>query len=179
MDGTDDNNSSSKVFKNRLVKKEMELKLVAEIKERADQKHGKNSKESPIDSILAVSGISHDPVSQLGKTLVLLALFATPFGPLVTELSQSLNMEREMTRKNSLGKCTLKKTHEEKSDKETNGVSFVTQLKKTDANKKLSTKEKCDVSDSGLIIDFKSRLRKVDEKCTKKDGKSLKLNPKK
>lgn len=54
------------MFKSKLAKKEMELKLVAEIKERADQKQGKNPKESPLDSFLAVSGISHDPVSQLG-----------------------------------------------------------------------------------------------------------------
>lgn len=47
----------------------MELKLVAEIKERADQKHNnKHLKDSPpLESILAVSGISHDPVSQLGQ----------------------------------------------------------------------------------------------------------------
>lgn len=65
---TNEDNNASKVFKNKLVKKEMELKLVAEIKERADQKHNKHLKDSPpIESILAVSGISHDPVSQLGE----------------------------------------------------------------------------------------------------------------
>ncbi|XP_066256075.1 tyrosine-protein kinase Abl isoform X2 [Euwallacea similis] len=152
---SDDNKTASKVFKNRLVMKEMELKLVAEIKERADQKQGRNLKESPIDPILAVSGISHDPVSQL-----------------VTELSQSLNIEKEPFRKNSLGATNLKRS-QESCEKETNGVTFVSQLKKTDQVKKVLTKEKSDLGDSSLIIDFKSRLRKVDEKNTKKEGKSL------
>ncbi|XP_076264999.1 tyrosine-protein kinase Abl isoform X5 [Rhynchophorus ferrugineus] len=162
-DISSEDNKNSTVFKNKLVK-EMELKLVAEIKERADQKQGKNPKEPVHDSILAVSGIGHDPVSQL-----------------VTELSQSLNLEKEITRKNSLGNSTLKRQQEcqDRSDKETNGVSFVSQLKKTDTNKKSLTKEKSDVGDSSMIIDFKSRLRKVEnDKKTevKKDGDKLEDN---
>lgn len=79
-----------------------------------------------------------------------------------------------MTRKNSLGKNTIKKPQEAQCEKETNGVSYVSQLKKTDTNKKPLTKEKSEVGDSTLIIDFKSRLRKVEnEKSTKKDGKNF------
>lgn len=85
----------------------------------------------------------------------------------MTELSQSLNLEKELCRKNSLTKSTLKKPQE--CEKEANGVSFVPQLKKTDGKQAL-TKEKSDLGDSSLIIDFKSRLRKVDEKTTKKEG---------
>ncbi|XP_072396531.1 tyrosine-protein kinase Abl isoform X2 [Diabrotica undecimpunctata] len=130
-----DDNKSSKVFRNKLVMKEMELKLVAEIKESQNLK-SKNLKESPVETILAVSGISHDPVSQL-----------------VTELSQSLNLEKDVEvsvgRKNSQGNLTTN-----------NGVTFVSQLKKVDA-KKTITKEQTE-KDAPVIIDFKSRLRKVE-----------------
>lgn len=97
----------------------MELKLVTEIKERADQK-SRNLKDSPIgnETVLAVSGISHDPVAQL-----------------VTELSQSFNLEKP--RKNSQGSIKLPESNH-------SGSNF---LKRT-------------TTDS--IIDFKSRLRKVD-----------------
>lgn len=135
--------------------KEMELKLVAEIKERADQKQ-KNSRESPQEPLLAVSGISHDPVVQL-----------------VTELSQTLHLgEREMNSERKDEKCLIRKnsqsniittnTNKQQQPPENNGVNFVTQLKKIDATKKCTTKEKTESNDSAVIIDFKSRLRKVD-----------------
>lgn len=114
--------------------KEMELKLVAEIKERADKK-GKFPKESPLEPILAVSGISHDPVAQL-----------------VTELSQSLNLEKDRW---SQGTTAQKQP-------ESNGITFVSQLKKFEP-KKPATKDKSD-GDSPVTIDFKSRLRKVEKK---------------
>ncbi|KAJ8967787.1 hypothetical protein NQ317_005564 [Molorchus minor] len=123
-----------KVFKNKLVMKEMELKLVAEIKERADQK-GKTPKESPMESLLAVSGISHDPVSQL-----------------VTELSQSLNIDKEVDKKSA-------------SKNSQGNVSSTTKPQENN----LSTKEKSD-SESGVIIDFKSRLRKVENDKKSDDG---------
>ncbi|XP_063910863.1 tyrosine-protein kinase Abl isoform X5 [Zophobas morio] len=144
-----DDNKSKKVFKNKLVK-EMELKLVTEIKERADQqKSNKNLKESPLlEPLLAVSGISHDPVAQL-----------------VTELSQSFNLDKDKkdqektppTRKNSQGNVRTENN---------NGVSFVSQLKKIDPTKKPTAKDKPETNDS--IIDFKSRLRKVDSGGDKK-----------
>lgn len=85
-------------------------------------------------------------------------------------MSQSLNIEKDSSRKNSL--CLAMETRkcqetEENNDKETNGLCFVTQLKKTDPNKKVLTKEKSDLADTAVIVDFKSRLRKVD---AKKDG---------
>ncbi|XP_023030325.2 tyrosine-protein kinase Abl isoform X2 [Leptinotarsa decemlineata] len=134
-----EDNKTSKVFKNKLVMKEMELKLVAEIKESQNLKE-KNLKESPVEPLLAVSGISHDPVAQL-----------------VTELSQSLNLDKDsdknVVRKNSQGTITTKPS-------ENNGVTYVSQLKKIDL-KKPTTKEKPE-NDSSMIIDFKSRLRKVE-----------------
>ncbi|KAJ8922387.1 hypothetical protein NQ315_004332, partial [Exocentrus adspersus] len=143
-----DDNKTSKVFKNKMVMKEMELKLVAEIKERADQK-GRNVKESPLEPLLAVSGISHDPVAQL-----------------VTELSQSLNIEKDLdrnVRKNSQGNvsATTKPV-------DSNGVTLVTQLKKVDSKKPVN-KEKLE-GDSSIIIDFKSRLRKVESEKKSDDG---------
>lgn len=135
----EDNNKLSKVFKNKLVMKEMELKLVAEIKERADQK-GKNPKASPLETALAVNSISLDPVAQL-----------------VTELSQSLNLEKDpstTTRKNL--------TTNNKPPAESNGITFVSQLKKIEP-KKLTTKDKAQQEDASMIIDFKSRLRKVEK----------------
>lgn len=107
---TDDNNLS-KVFKRSQVMKEMELKLVAEIKERADQK-SKNIPESPQEPVLPTSSINQDPVAQL-----------------VTELSQSLN--------------------------------FDPVKKKTETTKKKD--------DFPQIIDFKSRLRKVENVQEKRD----------
>ncbi|CAH2009120.1 unnamed protein product [Acanthoscelides obtectus] len=112
-DPDSEDNKTSKVFRKKLVMKEMELKLVAEIKERADQKLGK--KESSPEPALAVSGICHDPVSQL-----------------VTELSQALNVEKEGTR-SKLKKVETKKVAKEKTE------------------------------DAPVIIDFKSRLRKVEK----------------
>lgn len=82
-DEEQDNNKLSKMFKKNQVVKEMELKLVAEIKERADQK-SKNMSESPLDVVLP-SGINHDPVAQL-----------------VSELSQSLNID-QTKRKTDMG----------------------------------------------------------------------------
>ncbi|XP_018569840.1 tyrosine-protein kinase Abl isoform X4 [Anoplophora glabripennis] len=144
-----DDNKTSKVFKNKLVMKEMELKLVAEIKERADQK-SKNIKESPLEPLLAVSGISHDPVAQL-----------------VTELSQSLNIEKDVAknviRKNSQGNISTTT-----KPVDSNGVTLITQLKKIDTKKPVS-KEKAE-NDSSMIIDFKSRLRKVESEKKSEDG---------
>lgn len=72
----DEDREYSKAFKKSQVVKEMELKLVAEIKERAEQK-SKNISESPQDLVLPLSSIDQDPVAQL-----------------VTELSQSLNIDQ-------------------------------------------------------------------------------------
>ncbi|XP_060520984.1 tyrosine-protein kinase Abl isoform X2 [Cylas formicarius] len=132
---TADDNKTSKLFKNKLVKKEMELKLVAEIKERADQK---TKNPSPLDCILAAGGISNDPVTQL-----------------VTELSQSLNMEKDRQRRD--GSSAMSKSQD------SNGAaSFVGQLKKMEGVKKAAVKERAEPIESAGIIDFKSRLRKVD-----------------
>lgn len=93
------------MFKKTQVVKEMELKLVAEIKERADQK-SKNMTESPQDVILP-SSINHDPVAQL-----------------VTELSQSLNME-QAKRKTEMGP-------KKRDDDVPPIISFKSRLRKVD-----------------------------------------------
>ncbi|CAH0548166.1 unnamed protein product [Brassicogethes aeneus] len=129
--GGDD--EKSRLFKNRRVR-EMELKLVAEIKEKADQKN-KLPKESPLESLLAVSGISHDPVAQL-----------------VSELSQTLHVEKEgIARKNSVAAPL--------SAKENNGTAAFAKKKPP------ATKE----PDSNDIFNFKSRLRKVEKEDNKND----------
>lgn len=115
-------NKPSKVFKSALAKKEMELKLVAEIKERADLKN-RNLRESPLESTVAVSSISHDPAAQL-----------------VSELSETLNLD-----------CFEKKK------------DFTSHLKRLDPILKKPTKDEPGPITTPKIIDFKSRLRKVEK----------------
>ena len=123
---------------------------MAEIKERADQKTRGNSRDSPVSEypMVPVSTISHDPVTQL-----------------VTELSESLNLDGE--------KSTLRKTSQGNllplvKTTESNGTG-VPQLKKVEnAMKKTGPKDKQESNDSSIIIDFKSRLRKVDNNSEKK-----------
>ncbi|KRT84194.1 hypothetical protein AMK59_240 [Oryctes borbonicus] len=150
----DDNKTHSKVFKNNKLVKEIELKLVTEIKERADQKV-KNPKESPTENIVmaVTSSICHDPVTQL-----------------VTELSESLNLDRENDgRRNSQGNVQSLN----KAGNSGDGGSFMPQLKKAEQFSLLkktssaSQNDKLESSDSSIIIDFKSRLRKVDN-CSEK-----------
>ncbi|XP_044767128.1 tyrosine-protein kinase Abl isoform X2 [Coccinella septempunctata] len=152
-----EDNKSSKVFKNKLILKEMELKLVAEIKERADQKN-KNPYESPLlEPVLAVSSISHDPVAQL-----------------VSELSQTFNLDKREVKTEKDGENCKKSASNNGSPTTTsksteNNGNFVPQLKKIDCTKKANTKEISEsISDSSVIIDFKSRLRKVEP--DKKEG---------
>lgn len=135
---TSEDNKISKVFKNKLVMKEMELKLVAEIKERADHKN-KNLKESPLlEPILAVSGISHDPAAQL-----------------INELSQTFNLEKVIDKKDSssLGNAIIKSI-------DSSSTNFTSHLKKPDPILKKTVHK--DVNEYPPIIDFKSRLRKVE-----------------
>ncbi|KAF2902595.1 hypothetical protein ILUMI_03591 [Ignelater luminosus] len=143
-----EDNKSSKVFKSKLVKKEMELKLVAEIKERADQKN-RSLRESPLDPVVAVSSnINSDPAAQL-----------------VSELSESLNLEKDYDkRRNNSQSAVLK----EKSENNSNNT-FISHLKRVDPIlKKQIPKEKDEMKGSGKIIDFKSRLRKVESGTEKK-----------
>ncbi|XP_018324086.1 tyrosine-protein kinase Abl isoform X3 [Agrilus planipennis] len=123
--------SSSLVFKNKNVMKEMELKLVAEIKERADKK-SRNSSESPVEpSSTAVSSISLDPALQL-----------------VSELSETMNLD-----------LNKKETSPKQNDKPN---SFIPQLKKVDPSFITKNRDKEENGTTG-IIDFKSRLRKIEK----------------
>lgn len=102
----DQDNKFSKVFKKNQVVKEMELKLVAEIKERAEQK-SKNICESPQDVVLPTNFLNHDPVTQL-----------------VTELSQSLNID-QTKRKTEMGP-------KKREDDVPPIISFKSRLRKVD-----------------------------------------------
>lgn len=136
----------SKPFKNvNLTMKEMlELKLVAEIKERADQKV-KNSKESSPNEpySLLLPSVTNDPVSQL-----------------VSELSETMNIEND---------SKIRKTSQGQIVTNNDPIPYKSQLKKIDPPIK-RPKEDMNNTTSG-VIDFKSRLRKVDSAPDKKTDK--------
>lgn len=136
------------------IMKEMELKLVAEIKERADQKlASKNIKDSP----------PHKPNT-----------FGDPASQLVSELAESLNLD-----KSQIGPSGLRRNIQTTSNlppKPENGVSntgFKPLLKKVDTKKATNGKDDPKTHQSGAIIDFKSRLRKVDSSDKKSDEEDL------
>ncbi|KAJ0183942.1 hypothetical protein K1T71_000365 [Dendrolimus kikuchii] len=152
------------------MKEMLELKLVAEIKERADKKKQK-VKESP----------------PLNETIETCTSFGDPVTRLVSELSESLNMEalRRADKKSDnllkvaedaketvspidlkagLRKTTFTNTVDQKRTELTSkaGTDFKSQLKKVDTNKKTTVSSKESDEAGRSIIDFKSRLRKVD-----------------
>ncbi|KAL4717805.1 hypothetical protein ACJJTC_000954 [Scirpophaga incertulas] len=167
-DSTGDGEQDEKQAK-QTMKEMLELKLVAEIKERADKKKHRQ-KDSPPHDIIEIHPSFGDPVTRL-----------------VSELSESLNMEalRKAERKSDRDpppktvdngketvspidlKAGLRKTAynnnvDQKRDSDRSGTDFKSQLKKVETNKKVTTTSK-EVEESGRpIIDFKSRLRKVD-----------------
>lgn len=117
------------------VKEKLEMKLVAEIKERADKK-------SSIDVVNHTSNNKTvDPVSQL-----------------VSELAETMNLPKTLTdKKNVANLPATTKPNDKDVNQPTN--SFKAQLKKVEPKKILSTPPK---EESNSIIDFKSRLRKVE-----------------
>lgn len=119
----------NKLFKNvnQSMKEMLELKLVAEIKERADQKV-RNSKEPSPNEQLTMGLVSHDPVAQL-----------------VSELSETMNLDSDIK--------SVKKI------KESEAITYKSQLKKIEPPIK---RPKDETNNSTGIIDFKSRLRKVE-----------------
>ncbi|KAG6446983.1 hypothetical protein O3G_MSEX004703 [Manduca sexta] len=150
------------------MKEMLELKLVAEIKERADKKKQKLKESPPAEESFEVQPSFGDPVTRL-----------------VSELSESLNMEalRRADRKDGPRpaedakeivspidlKAGLRKTlynnsvDHKKTDLEAKAsTDFKSQLKKVDTNKKTVCLTKDNEESSRSIIDFKSRLRKVD-----------------
>ncbi|CAG4984802.1 unnamed protein product [Parnassius apollo] len=150
----------------QIMKEMLELKLVAEIKERADKKKQKLKESPPPNDVLEMQTSFGDPVTRL-----------------VSELSESLNMEalrksekRVETKSVDNGKetispidlkATLRKTSytnnvEKKTESETKtNTNFKSQLKKVETNKFNSANKEAEESGRS-IIDFKSRLRKVD-----------------
>ncbi|XP_035449786.2 tyrosine-protein kinase Abl isoform X2 [Spodoptera frugiperda] len=171
----------------RLAKKNMkemlELKLVAEIKERADKKKHRQKESPPPDELVDMHTSFGDPVTRL-----------------VSELSESLNMDalrRERKPENATAvsrhhddaketvspidlKASLRKTAynnsvDQKNTEIKNSTDFKAQLKKVETNKKNLPTCK-DLEESGrAIIDFKSRLRKVESSTPATNGTSKKL----
>lgn len=166
-------------FAKQTMKEMLELKLVAEIKERADKKKHKHYKESPPHDTIEMNASYGDPVVRL-----------------VSELSESLNMEalRKNDKKDAQTKvidsketvspidlkASLRKTSfncssgKKKVEIETkSGTNFKSQLKKVETNKKVNSSTK-EINESEQITDFKSRLRKFDSGAPPTNG-----NPKK
>lgn len=129
------------------VNQKLEMKLVAEIKERADH-HLKQTFKPIVNDVpkdipnSKSSGVVVDPVSQL-----------------VSELAESMNLPKhnvDLVRKVSAGSLPPKPTMDMNN---TGGGSFKAQLKKVDPKKLMTTPQK---EETNSIIDFKSRLRKVE-----------------
>ncbi|XP_072930972.1 tyrosine-protein kinase Abl isoform X2 [Epargyreus clarus] len=159
----------------QIMKEMLELKLVAEIKERADKKKHKLKESPPPNEMLEMHTSFGDPVTRL-----------------VSELSESLNMEalRKTDKRSEPSKAidngkdtvspidlkaSLRKTSfgsnvERRPDIEGKAnTDFKSQLKKVDTNRINNTSK--DLEESGRsIIDFKSRLRKVDSNSPSTNG---------
>lgn len=156
------------------MKEMLELKLVAEIKERADKKKHRLN-ESPPDE-LVVGDVSapfgdRDPVTRL-----------------VSELSESLNMRRpEQARHDDAKetvspidlKASLRKTpygnNVDQKSMEIKNTDFKSQLKKVETNKKILSASKDSEESGRAIIDFKSRLRKVESTAPSTNGTGKKV----
>ncbi|CAG9558686.1 unnamed protein product [Danaus chrysippus] len=162
----------------QIMKEMLELKLVAEIKERADKKLSKLKESPPPNEVMEMHTSFGDPVTRL-----------------VSELSESLNMEALRKQEKKIEqpkpidngketispidlKASLRKTSfgnnvEKKTEPETK-TDFKSQLKKVDTNRMCITSK--DSEEPGRsIIDFKSRLRKVEGNCPATNGTSKKL----
>ncbi|XP_066992993.2 tyrosine-protein kinase Abl isoform X3 [Anabrus simplex] len=169
----DKRNSNNKVFKNVHIgmKEMLELKLVAEIKERADLKLGRgSSKESPQTeqqtNLPSDLNLTLDPASQL-----------------VSELSEGIQYESDKREVHSEAppsksspdnckgpmspvdyKANLRKfSNPVKQESGSTIGGFKAQLKKFEVSKRKEESE----DHAGPIIDFKSRLRKVESTCDK------------
>ncbi|KAI8431270.1 hypothetical protein MSG28_001296 [Choristoneura fumiferana] len=163
VDPAEDEPQEEEKSHKQTMKEMLELKLVAEIKERADKKKHK-LKDSPPANDLVMQTSFGDPVTRL-----------------VSELSESLNMEalkkaekkeppKPDASKETVSpidlKAGLRKTPHnniQKNDAEKT-TDFKSQLKKVD--KKVAAKEE----ETRSIIDFKSRLRKVDSSAPATNG---------
>lgn len=154
----------------RLAMKEMlELKLVAEIKERADKKHKlKDSPPEPEETPAAFGDPVTRLVSELSESLNLEALrrdrrggpAATPAAPPApAPVDPAAAAEPPALSPGDL-KAGLRKTgYSNKVEMEPKtSTDFKSQLKKVDINKANHAKDE----ETCAIIDFKSRLRKVD-----------------
>ncbi|XP_050683432.1 tyrosine-protein kinase Abl isoform X2 [Leptidea sinapis] len=172
------NESEEKPAK-QIMKEMLELKLVAEIKERADKKKQKLTESPPLNEAIEMHTSFGDPVTRL-----------------VSELSESLNMEalRKTEKKNDAAKyidsketvsaidlkASLRRTSfnnnvEKKIGAECKtNTDFKSQLKKVDTNRMNNVAKESEEAGRS-IIDFKSRLRKVDGNSTATNGQVKRL----
>ncbi|VVC86177.1 unnamed protein product, partial [Leptidea sinapis] len=163
----------------QIMKEMLELKLVAEIKERADKKKQKLTESPPLNEAIEMHTSFGDPVTRL-----------------VSELSESLNMEalRKTEKKNDAAKyidsketvsaidlkASLRRTSfnnnvEKKIGAECKtNTDFKSQLKKVDTNRMNNVAKESEEAGRS-IIDFKSRLRKVDGNSTATNGQVKRL----
>ncbi|XP_059484806.1 tyrosine-protein kinase Abl isoform X3 [Neocloeon triangulifer] len=114
------------------AKELMELKLAAEIKEKADSKYGKPREISPVDS----SHMANDPAAQL-----------------VAELGETMRAVKDVSPPEKSAKVEAKSGLRRVG--EATAASFKAQLKKFDSKKSKDEEPE-------NPINFKSRLRKVD-----------------
>ncbi|KAJ8738075.1 hypothetical protein PYW08_000670 [Mythimna loreyi] len=163
------------------MKEMLELKLVAEIKERADKKKHRLKESPPPDEPVDVHAAFGDPVTRL-----------------VSELSESLNMDALRRKpdtarapddakesvspidlKASLRKTTYANNVDQKNVELKNSTDFKSQLKKVETNKKILPAPKDPEEAGRAIIDFKSRLRKVESSApaTNGTGKKTERSP--
>ncbi|KAF4521365.1 hypothetical protein B566_EDAN006954 [Ephemera danica] len=143
-------------FKNALpgMKEMLELKLVTEIKERADQKHGKFKDPSPLSESCH---LNQDPaaqlVSELGETMHL------------TSRSVENNVNHSPPDKAVLSpvdiKTSLRRVNRTDNNTLDAPTGFKAQLKKFEPATKKTVVVK-EEKETTAPIDFKSRLRKVD-----------------
>lgn len=154
-DNDEELNKYDSNFKSNM-KEMLELKLVDEIKERADKKGLKIPKESPPNNGVDVHAAIGDPVARL-----------------VSELSESLNIKAidpgeksELSNTSKLGdaKSSLRKTAIGTSvSSNENKKNSTFKLSKADSTPKSNVNNrKIETNTSTTIIDFKSRLRKVE-----------------
>lgn len=118
------------------IEPQLDMKIVAEIKERAEQQQTKISNDVPNNNISKLDNKSVDHVSQL-----------------VNELAETMNLPKSLQKSNSIASQLPPKP-----DVIGTTNNFKAQLKKVEP-KRVATASK---DETNSIIDFKSRLRRVE-----------------
>lgn len=164
------------------MKEMLELKLVAEIKERADKKH--RLEESPPAAEASAPPAPCDPaarlVSELSESLRLAdptprrpshaapPLTAPPPPPPADDTRETVS---PIDLKASLRKTSFSNNAERRLESDVRGTDFKSQLKKVETKKKPAVAAK-EEEGGRSIIDFKARLRKVESGGAATNGSS-------